>query len=108
MTWHDPGISLDKLQTPLTNSLQPRLPTTTHLCETSEQIGIVSVTSESQHQPSNWHEQALSVDVTLIVESDPKDYDAAMSRLPAEVIYWTNSQTFGECESFPNQIHIHL
>lgn len=30
----------------------------------------------------------------------PKDYVAAMSRLPAEVTYWTNSKSFGQCHSF--------
>lgn len=36
----------------------------------------------------------------------PKDYIAAVSRLPTEVIYWTDSRTLGKYESFnhPNML----
>lgn len=38
--------------------------------------------------------------MTLTVVVAPKDYIAAVSRLPDEVIYFTNSKNLGEYESF--------
>lgn len=45
----------------------------------------------------------LFQDLTLMVQVAPKDYveaGAAMSRLPAEEIYWINSKTVVKYESF--------
>ena len=47
--------------------------------------------------------KTLLVDVTLMVGAAPKDNTAAVSLLPAETIYWTDSKTF-----FVSMIHNHL
>lgn len=53
-----------------------------------------------------WPKQTLSADITLTVIAAPKDYSAttaAVLRLPAEVIYGTDSKTSGKYESFTHQ-----
>lgn len=42
-----------------------------------------------------WPKRALLVEVTLTVTVGPKDYVAAVSRLPAEVICWSQTFDFG-------------
>ena len=47
-----------------------------------------------------WKKQALSVDGTVTVTIAPNNYVVAVWQLPAEEIYWTDSDSVDEHDSF--------